>query len=226
MKSFTERPDPTSHFRKTGSDKPFPVEPELILHVAHVEHVVHELQSFFAVQDLGPDAELAEVVHQVVLDMGQPRLCLADRIRLDTEGQVLGLCKAIVSLGKLGFQHLRILLADIVEAVMGHWDPDTCLEALSIRQHVHEAQFKMDGAVEKVQETAPFLEDRGLVLLLGQLIVDVLELNGLRIIVAGHPADPVREHPVKGNGLLGRPGDPVIFLCPVDDLLNAFLVLF
>ena len=109
---------------------------------------------------------------------------------------------------------------------MGQGDPDACFEALGIRQHVHEGKLKVDGAVEKVQETAPFLEDRGLVLLLGQLVVDVLELNGLRIIVAGHPADPIREHPVKGNGLLGCPRHAVIFLCPVDDLLDAFLVLF
>ena len=207
MKSFTERPDPTSHF-------------------AHVEHVMHELQAFLAVHDLGPDAQLAEVVHQVVLDMGEPRLCLADRIRLNAEGQVLGLREAVVSLGELRLQHLGILLADIIEAVMGQGDPDTCFEALGIRRHVHETQFKVDGAVKKVQETAPFLEDRGLVLLLGQLVVDVLELDGLCVVPFAHAADPVGEHPVKGNGLLCGPRDAVIFPCGFDDFLHLFPVLF
>ena len=92
---------------KAGSHKPLPVEPELILHIAHVKHVVHELQALLAVHDLCPDTKLPEVIHQVVLDMGKPRFCLADRIRLDAEGQVLGLCKAVVSLRELRLQHLR-----------------------------------------------------------------------------------------------------------------------
>ena len=155
-KSKGRRGDEVLH-GKTGSDEPLPVEPELILHIAHVEHVMHELQAFLAVHDLGPDAQLAEVVHQVVLDMGEPRLCLADRIRLNAEGQVLGLREAVVSLGELRLQHLRILLADIIEAIMGKGDPDACFEALGIRRHVHEGELKVNRAVEKVQETAPFL---------------------------------------------------------------------
>lgn len=211
---------------KTGTNQPLPVKAELILHIAHVEHVVHELQAFLTVHDLRPYAKLPEVIHQVVLDMRQSRLCLADRIRLDAEGQVLGLCKTVVSLGELRLQHLRILLADIIEAVMGKGNPDTHLEALGIRRHVHETQFKVDGAVEKVQETAPFLEDRGLVLLLGQLVVDVLELDGLRVVPVTHAADPVGEHPVKGDGLLRGPRDTVIFPCGFDDFLHLFPVLF
>lgn len=187
---------------------------------------MHELQALLSIHDLCSYAKLPEVIHQVVLDMRQSRLCLADRIRLDAEGQVLGLCKTVVSLGELRLQHLRILLADIIEAVMGKGNPDTRLEALGIRRHVHETQFKVDGAVEKVQETAPFLEDRGLVLLLGQLVVDVLELDGLRVVPVTHAADPVGEHPVKGDGLLRGPRDTVIFPCGFDDFLHLFPVLF
>ena len=82
---------------------------------------------------------------------------------------------------------------------MGKWDPDARLKALGIRRHVHEGELKVDGAVKKVQESAPFFEDRGFILLLGQLVVDVLELDGLRIVIFTHTTDPVREHPVKGN---------------------------
>ena len=121
---------------KAGAHKPFPVEPELVLHIAHVEHVVHELQALLAIHDLCPDTELPEVIHQVVLDMGEPRLCLPDRIRLYAEGQVLGLREAVVSLGELGLQHLRILLADIIKAVMCQGDPDACFKTLGIRRHV------------------------------------------------------------------------------------------
>ena len=211
---------------KAGAHKPLPVEPELVLHIAHVEHVVHELQALFTVHDLCPDTKLPEVIHQVVLDMGEPRLCLPDRIRLDAEGQILGLREAVVSLGKLGLQHLRIFLADIVKAVMCQRDPDACFKALCIRRHVHEGELKVNRAVEKIQETAPFLEDRGLVLLLGQLVVDVLELDGLCVVPFAHAADPVGEHPVKGNRLLSGPRDAVIFPCGFDDFLHLFPVLF
>ena len=82
----------------------------------------------------------------------------------------------------------------------------------------------MDGAVEEVQEAAPFFEDGRFILLLGQLIVDILELDGLGV-KAANTADAVREHPVKGNRLLGGPWDPIIFLCAVNDFLDPALIL-
>ena len=49
----------------------------------------------------------------------------------------------------------------------------------------------MNGTVEKVQEGAPLFEDRGLVLLLSQLIVDVLILDGLGVILVADAADVI-----------------------------------
>ncbi|MBR6958386.1 MAG: hypothetical protein IKH73_08075, partial [Erysipelotrichaceae bacterium] len=43
--------------------------------------------------------------------------------------------------------------------------------------------------------------------------------------LAPDPADTVREHPVEGNGLLSRPGNPIVLLCAVDHFLHSFLVL-
>ena len=40
----------------------------------------------------------------------------------------------------------------------------------------------MDRAVEKVEKTAPFLKDGGLVLLLSKLIIDVLILDGAGVV--------------------------------------------
>ncbi len=84
----------------------------------------------------------------------------------------------------------------------------------------------MDTAVEEVQEAAPFLEDRRFVLLLGQLVVDVLELDRPGVVIVPDAADPVREHPVKGDRLLGRPGDAVIFSCLIDDPLDLLSFAF
>ena len=45
-----------------------------------------------------------------------------------------------------------------------------------------------------------------IVLLLCQLIVDVLKLNGLGVVAVCDPADAVREHSLERNGLLGSLG--------------------
>lgn len=61
----------------------------------------------------------------------------------------------------------------------------------------------MDGTIEEVQETAPLIEDRSLIFLLCQLVVDVLKLNRLGVETVGDSADTIGKHSLKGNGLLG-----------------------
>ena len=211
-------------YGKAGFHQPLPVKAELVLQISHVEHVVHELKALISVQDLGPYTHLLEVVQKIVLDVLQPGLGLLHGIRLDPEGQELGLGEAVVALGQLVLQHLRILVTDAVEIILPVRDSDPGFEALRVSRHVHEAELEMNGAVEEVQKAAPFLEDGRFVLLLGQLVVDILKLDGLGV-KAADTADAVGEHPVKGNRLLGGPGDPVVFLCAVDDFLNTALIL-
>ena len=55
--------------------------------------------------------------------------------------------------------------------------------AKRIGAQIHKRQLKVHGAIEEVQETAPFIKDGCLILLLGKLIIDVLKLNCLGIIV-------------------------------------------
>ena len=82
----------------------------------------------------------------------------------------------------------------------------------------------MDGAIEKVQETAPLVKNGGLILLLCQLIVDVLKLNGLGVVAVGDSANAIREHSLKGNGLLGSLRNPIIFSGPFHNSLNFSLL--
>ena len=158
--------------------------------------------------------------------MGQAGLGLFDGIGFDPEGQVLGLGQAVVSLGQLGAQHLGVLGADGIVAVVLRRDPDALLKALRVCRQVDEGQFEMDRAVEEIQKAAPLLEDRRLVLLLGQLVIDVLELDRAGVIVVPDAADPVRKHPVKGDRLLGRAGHAVIFSCLIDDPLHLLSFAF
>ena len=104
--------------------------------------------------------------------------------------------------------------------VVSEGNADVLFKHLRIRCHVHEGQLKVDRAVEKIQERAPLFKDRGLVLLLRQLVVDVLILNGLGVISIAHTADAIREHALKGNRLLRGAGNAVIPLRPFDDILH------
>lgn len=60
----------------------------------------------------------------------------------------------------------------------------------------------MNGAVEVIEEVAPAAENGRFILVLVQLVVDILKLNRFGIIVIRYPADAVREHPLKRNGIL------------------------
>ena len=142
--------------------------------------------------------------------MVQPGLCLLHRVRFNAEGQVLGLGQTIIALGQLLFEHLAVLGTDGVELVLSEGDADTLLEALRIGTHIHKGQLKVDGAVEEIQEAAPLIEDGGLIFLLRQLVVDVLELDGLGVVVVRYPADAVREHTLERDGLLCSPGNAAV----------------
>ena len=181
---------------------------------------MHEMQAILAVQNLCHHTQAFEVVHQIGLNVIQTGLCLAHGLGFNAEGDIFGLGQAIIALRKLRLQHLAVLAADTVEVVISEGNADVLFKYLCIRRHVHEGQLKVDRAVEKIQEGAPLFKDRGLVLLLRQLVVDVLILNGLGVIPIAHTADAIRKHALKGNRLLRGAGNAVIPLRPFDDLLH------
>ena len=82
----------------------------------------------------------------------------------------------------------------------------------------------MNGAVKEIQETAPLIEDGSLIFLLCQLIVDVLKLNRLGVIAVSDTADAIREHSLKGNGLLCSLRNTIVFLCPFHNSFNFSLL--
>ena len=149
----------------------------------HVEHIVHELEPLCTVQRLGLYAQPVKIVQQVVLDVGEPRLDLTHTLALNAKGNKFGLCQTIIAFGKLLAQHLRILRTNIVKAIFLIRDADAFLKLRTVRCHIHKGQFKLDRAVKEVQKTAPFLENRSLILLLRQLIVDVLIGNRPGVII-------------------------------------------
>ena len=83
----------------------------------------------------------------------------------------------------------------------------------------------MDAGIEEIQEGAPFLKNGSLVLLLGQLVVDILELDCLGVVPIRDTTDTIREHPLKRNGLLRRAGNAVVSLGFLHRSLQFLLLL-
>src|SRR5699024_3115692 len=129
----------------------------------------------------------------------------ADAIRFNAERQVFGLDEAVVATRQLVLQHLRVLHPNRVEVVPLGRDRDAVGKSLLGRGQVQEGQLKPDGAVKVIEEIAPALEDGRFVLVLAELVVDVLELDGFRIAAIRHPADAVRPHPLIRDAVLGGP---------------------
>ena len=187
---------------EAGRGQPIPLELERHL-LVHVEDGVQLSQPGFTVQDLGGDAQPLEVVQHIGLDALQPGLGGADTVRLDGKGQVLGFDKTVIATRQLVLQHLCVFHPDRVEVVPLGRDRDAVGESLLRRRQVQEGQLKTDGAVKVVEEIAPALEDGSFVLVLAELVVDVLELDGFRIAAIRHFTDTVRPHPFIGDAVLG-----------------------
>ena len=192
-------------YGKAAFYKVFPVEVELVGTV-HVQHPVHQPQALRTVQRLCQNAQPVKVVHQVVLDVLQPGFDLRHAVALDAVGQEFGLGQTVVALGKLLPQHLAVLGSHIIKAILLVRDADGLLEVCGIGGGIHERQFKVDRAVEKVEKTAPFLKNGGLILLLRQLIVDILILDGAGVVAGTDTAGAVLKHPLERDALLCRAG--------------------
>ena len=124
-----------------------------------------------------------KIIEQVILDVVEPGLDLRHAFALHAKGDEFGLGQTIIALGKLLAQHLGILRTNIIETISLVRDTDAFLKLGAVGCHVHKGQFKFDAGIKEVQKTAPFLKNRGLILLLCQLIVDVLILDGALIVV-------------------------------------------
>lgn len=120
------------------------------------------------------------------------------------------------SFAELDLEHLGVFATDAVEVVPLRFDVDAVFKTVRTCSRIEEGELEMDGGIEIIQELAPILENSFLVLVLRQLIVDVLKLNGFGIIVVGDAAHAVLIHPLVRNGLLCRQLLFICALCPFD----------
>ena len=207
-----------------GRGQPFPVELERCLRV-HVEHVMHQLQPLPSIQRRGGNPQTLEIVQQINLNALQSGLGRLEVFRLDAVGDELGLGQTVVALGQLVLEHFGIFMPHIVEPVILIRDDDALLEGFRTGGQVEEGKLKVNGCVKVVEEIAPAFKDAGLVIVLSQLVVDILKLNGFGVVVIRDAADPVRPHPLIWNGGLRCPRDflRVLLLAARHQLLQLLL---
>ena len=134
---------------QAGGRELLPVELELLLPV-DVEDAVHQGKAGFAVQRLGLDTELAEVVEDVQLKALKPRLRGLVALGLDTEGDVLVLDEAVVAALELVLEHCAVLDAQAVVLVAAQWDDDALAVGLLVGGGVDERKLKAHRGVEVV----------------------------------------------------------------------------
>ena len=206
-------------YGKTGGSKPIPLEPEWKL-LIHVESGVKLGKPLLSIQGPGGYADLLEVVENIYLQALQPQLGCAQVVRLDGEGEILGFDQTVVSLGQLIFQHLGILLSDVVKIIALERNAGASGKGLPAGGHVEKGKLKVNGTVKIVQEITPGIEDGGFVIVLAQLVVDILKLNSFVIEPFPDTADAVRPHPLKGDGVLGGFLLGIRPLCPFNCLGN------
>ena len=188
---------------EAGGSKPVPREPERFL-LVHVKNVMHQLEPVVPIQRFRLYAQALEVVENVDLNALQPWFCGFQIVCLNAEGNKFCLDQTVIAACKLHLQHFCVFCSKLVERILSRRDSYGLRVAVLVGGEVYERELKMDGAVKIIEEVAPRIEDRGLVLVLVELIIDVLKLHRFAVIVVCDPANTVREHPLKGNGILRR----------------------
>ena len=188
---------------KAGGGQPLPVEAEGLM-LVHIENVVHDLQILRAVQRNGGNTQALEIVDKVDLDPLQPGLCQLHVLRLNAEGQILGLGKTVFALCHLTPEHGGVFLPDAVVLVPVEGNVDLLGDVFLRCGEVDKGELELDGGIEVIEEITPAVKDRRLVLVLRELVVDVLETDGFHIAAVRDPADAVRVHPLIRDTVLRR----------------------
>ncbi len=205
--------------RQPGGSQPVPGEQERLLFV-DVQHVVHEPEPVMAVQRLRRNAQPLEVVENIRFDTFQPRLGVFECVGFNPEGDVFCLNQTIVSAGELVLKHGSIFFPQRIERILLLRNCDTVHVAFLVCREVYKRELEVHRAVKVIQEVTPPVEDRGFVLVLVELIVDVLKLNGLAVIMIRHAADTIREHPLKRDAVLCGFLLLIASICPRDGRLD------
>ena len=79
-----------------------------------------------------------KIIQEVILDVVEPGFDLCHALALNAEGNILQLRQAVVALGKLLAQHLRIFGTDIIETILLERNPNRLFKFAAVRCHIDE----------------------------------------------------------------------------------------
>ena len=168
-----------------------------------IEGLIQNLQPLHSVKRICLNTQYLEVIQDICLDPLQLRPCFQNIVGFNREGDILCTHQAIVSFGKLIFQHLGIFHTDIIEVVVLRFDPDHPLKLCQVSFVIDKGQLEINRTVKIIQEIAPVLKDSAFILVLSQLVVNIVKADGLGIESILYPAYAVPSHLTVGNGFLG-----------------------
>ncbi len=140
---------------------------------------MQEGEPFFSVEGFGFDPYVSEIGKNRRFDAFQSAFGVLDGRCINAKGDVLGLDETVVALGGLGLEHVAIFFANGIELIILFGDRNGVSEFVSTDRYVKERKLKVNGIVEEIEKLAPSIENGGLVVIVGKLIADVLELNRL-----------------------------------------------
>ena len=169
-----------------------------------MEHSIHDSQPFLAVQGRSDNAKPFEIVDDVQFDSFQAGLRCFDIVSVDAKRDVLAFRKAVVAFLKLVLKHGGIFFPDMVEVIFLGRNEHTLLKCVQTDSKVVEGKLNRDRWIEIIEEVTPSAENRRLIFVLRELIIDILEFYSFGVMVIVNEAYAVRPHSLIRNRLLGR----------------------
>ena len=163
---------------------------------------MHDFQHFRAVQRSRVYAEASEIVDNINLNTFQTGFRQTKAVRVYAIGQIFRLCQAVLSLGYLVAEHLRVFRPDAVKAVSVERNVNALRNVFLRRGEVHKRELKLNGSVKEIEKLAPPIKDGGLILILTELIVCILKLDGFHIMRICYAANPIRPNALIGDAVL------------------------
>ena len=206
---------------QAGGQQPAPIKIETLMRI-HMEHAVHDPQPFLAIERFSRHTHAPQLAEQAKLDLFKTRSGGLDAACADAERDVLRLRQRIVALGKLALKHPGILLADFIKVIALRRNRHAFLKFLLIGREVEERELITDSRIKGVENAAPAVEDHVLVLIMGELVVDILKLDRLGEERIRHLTDAIRPHFLEVDGLLRGIRLLPLIMPPVHDRLNLF----
>ena len=123
-----------------------------------------------------------------------------------TDGDIPFLHHTVAGAGDLGEQHIVVLLAEVVQPILPHWEQQRRFELSLVEPPVVDGDLGAGTGVQCIEQLRIVQEHGCLIFLAGNLVVDVGERERLGEL-SSHLENSVRPDAADGDGILHRTGN-------------------